>query len=117
MRDVGTGGFEGFNVSDEARFHEYYWFRGNHGFCVTSAPNQQSISEFLVAGDGAPDVATEPPSKLGFPSRAAAVLAPLVAVALVAGLIVLTAATGSLLPALLTLGVAGIAGYIGLRIA
>ena len=116
MHDVGTGGFHGFNLSDD-RYHEYYWFRGNHGVCVTDKTNRQSICTFLVTGDGAPSVATEPGSKLAFPSRAAETLAPIVAIALVAGLVVVTAVTGSVLPALLTVGIGGIAIYLGLRMA
>jgi hypothetical protein len=49
MRDIGTGGFEGFEFDDAAKKEEFFWYNGGHGEPLNKA-NLPAIAEYAVTG-------------------------------------------------------------------
>ncbi len=87
MRDIGTGGFEGFTRLNGVKKSEYFWYKGGHSAPLASA-NLPSLADFAIAGNDMKPSATYlclGSRWFALTSRALRRLAPLFVVALLAG--------------------------------
>jgi len=84
MRDIGTGGFDGFSEFD-ARAIEWNYFPGGHG-APLSDDRLENVVEFVVTGQAQepPDLIDSPPSWLRPASRIAPVAFPLLLLLIIA---------------------------------
>jgi alpha-beta hydrolase superfamily lysophospholipase len=91
MRDVGTGGVDGFRWEDPIKTETYY-YKGGHGAALTH-DNLPRLAAFVMDGaNGQPnDLVPEPSSGFSMLSRAAPHLARLLTVVLLAGAVALAA--------------------------
>jgi hypothetical protein len=91
MRDVGTGGVDGFRWEDPIKIETYY-YKGGHGAALTH-DNLPRLAAFVMDGtDSHPqDLVPEPSSGFSMLSRAAPHLGRLLVLALLAGAITLVA--------------------------
>lgn len=86
MRDVGTGGFEGFTSLAGPAKREFFWYDGGHSEPL-EAPNLPALAEFAVTGNVvAPGTLGANVGWFSAFSHAARRLSPLILAALVAGL-------------------------------
>lgn len=87
MRDVGTGGFEGFTRLNGVNKSEYFWYKGGHSAPLATA-NLSSLATFAVTGS---DVKPRSEDMCGgegwfaLISRALRLLAPVLVAALLVG--------------------------------
>ena len=61
MRDIGTGGFDGFNW-DEERTQEVFYYKGGHGKPLKEG-NLDNIIDYILTGKGAPPPGSLIPEK------------------------------------------------------
>jgi pimeloyl-ACP methyl ester carboxylesterase len=77
MRDIGTGGFDGFNW-DEERTQEVFYYKGDHGKPLKEG-NLDNIIDYILTGKGAPPPGSLIPEKeVSFVFRWCSRLAPFV---------------------------------------
>jgi hypothetical protein len=105
MRDVGTGGFDGFTSFGGPSKREYFWYKGGHSRPL-EAHNLAALAEFAVTGKApAPSQIGAEVAWFATMSRVARRVSPLVLAAAVAGL-------GFLLWSWLTAGLVAIGALV-----
>jgi pimeloyl-ACP methyl ester carboxylesterase len=88
MRDIGTGGFAGFEAAPPPpQFKEYRHYAGDHGKPLEDRRNLEEIVKYVLKGEGeAPKNLVKPTSWFRFASEALRYVGPVILIALIAGL-------------------------------
>lgn len=90
MKDIGTGGFEGFTSVTRAPHHEFFWYPGGHSAPLVSE-NLPALAEYAVTGQLVPPTGLAHESKwFSIVSRSLNKASPFVALAAIIALAVLT---------------------------
>jgi len=85
MKDIGTGGFNGF-VDNAVTRHDYFWYQGGHSAPLVSA-NLPALAQFVVEGEVVPPTTGGENAGFAMVSRGLRVLAPIVTLGVIALLV------------------------------